>query len=68
MENWDEEKLRTVVLSKSGNPRTTTDVCTIPMTYSDSQLILSLCHRLSANFSSKQSRRRSTSGSSRIFA
>ena len=26
MENWDEEKLRTVVLSKSGNPRTTTDV------------------------------------------
>ena len=28
MENWDEEKLRTVVLSKSGNPRTTTDVCT----------------------------------------
>lgn len=27
MENWDEEKLRTVVLSKHGNPRTTTDVC-----------------------------------------
>ncbi|KAF2189734.1 zinc finger-containing protein [Zopfia rhizophila CBS 207.26] len=28
MENWDEEKLRNVVLSKHGNPRTTTDkVC-----------------------------------------
>ncbi|EEP79860.1 conserved hypothetical protein [Uncinocarpus reesii 1704] len=28
MDNWDEEKLRTVVLSKHGNPKTTTDkVC-----------------------------------------
>ena len=26
MESWDEEKLRNVVLSKHGNPRTTTDV------------------------------------------
>ncbi|KAH7920417.1 hypothetical protein BV22DRAFT_1098186 [Leucogyrophana mollusca] len=26
MENWDEEKLRNVVLSKAGNPRTTTDI------------------------------------------
>lgn len=26
MENWDEEKLRQVVLSKAGNPRTTTDI------------------------------------------
>ncbi|KIJ96528.1 hypothetical protein K443DRAFT_682250 [Laccaria amethystina LaAM-08-1] len=26
MENWDEEKLRSVVLSKAGNPRTTTDI------------------------------------------
>jgi len=26
MENWDEEKLRKVVLSKAGNPRTTTDI------------------------------------------
>lgn len=26
MEDWDEEKLRNVVLSKAGNPRTTTDV------------------------------------------
>ncbi|KAI0671824.1 hypothetical protein C8Q78DRAFT_972582 [Trametes maxima] len=26
MDKWDEEKLRTVVLSKSGNPRTTTDI------------------------------------------
>lgn len=26
METWDEEKLRTVVLSKAGNPRTTTDI------------------------------------------
>jgi hypothetical protein len=27
MDKWDEEKLRSVVLSKAGNPRTTTDVC-----------------------------------------
>lgn len=28
MENWDEEKLRSVVMSKQGNPKTTTDrVC-----------------------------------------
>ena len=28
MANWDEEKLRSVVLSKHGNPKTTTDkVC-----------------------------------------
>ncbi|KAJ3542619.1 hypothetical protein NM688_g5954 [Phlebia brevispora] len=26
MDKWDEEKLRTVVLSKGGNPRTTTDI------------------------------------------
>ncbi|CAG7855298.1 Zinc finger CCCH domain-containing protein 15 homolog [Serendipita indica DSM 11827] len=26
MDNWDEEKLRKVVLSKAGNPRTTTDI------------------------------------------
>ncbi|EGO24191.1 hypothetical protein SERLADRAFT_388994 [Serpula lacrymans var. lacrymans S7.9] len=26
MESWDEEKLRSVVLSKHGNPRTTTDI------------------------------------------
>lgn len=26
MDKWDEEKLRTVVLSKTGNPRTTTDI------------------------------------------
>lgn len=26
MDTWDEEKLRKVVLSKHGNPRTTTDV------------------------------------------
>lgn len=26
MDNWDEEKLRNVVLSKAGNPRTTTDI------------------------------------------
>lgn len=26
MDQWDEEKLRKVVLSKHGNPRTTTDV------------------------------------------
>lgn len=29
MDKWDEEKLRTVVLSKGGNPRTTTDVCNV---------------------------------------
>jgi hypothetical protein len=27
MDNWDETKLRSVILSKHGNPRTTTDVC-----------------------------------------
>ena len=27
MDQWDEEKLRDVALSKHGNPRTTTDVC-----------------------------------------
>lgn len=26
MDQWDEEKLRNVVLSKAGNPRTTTDI------------------------------------------
>lgn len=26
MDKWDEEKLRQVVLSKHGNPKTTTDV------------------------------------------
>ena len=26
MDKWDEEKLRSVILSKHGNPRTTTDV------------------------------------------
>ena len=29
MDTWDEEKLRTVVLSKAGNPRTTTDVSSL---------------------------------------
>jgi hypothetical protein len=27
MDTWDDEKLKNVVLSKAGNPRTTTDVC-----------------------------------------
>ena len=26
MDKWDEEKLRSVILSKQGNPRTTTEV------------------------------------------
>jgi len=26
MDKWDEEKLRSVILSKHGNPQTTTDV------------------------------------------
>lgn len=30
METWDEEKLRDVVMSKHGNPRTTTDVRFLP--------------------------------------
>jgi len=29
MENWDQEKLQSVVMSKHGNPRTTTDVWVI---------------------------------------
>ena len=56
MENWDEEKLRNVVLSKHGNPRTTTDVCLIhPSSHSwpahlmipvDCMQILHRCYRV----------------------
>ena len=57
MENWDEEKLRNVVLSKHGNPRTTTDVRLVyPFTTHRSDDP----GRLYANISSMLSSRRST--------
>ena len=31
MDKWDEEKLRSVILSKHGNPRTTTEVPSLPL-------------------------------------
>ena len=42
MENWDEEKLRSVVLSKAGNPRTTTDVCFL-LVFPFSRFLFILC-------------------------
>lgn len=58
MDKWDEEKLRDVVLSKGGNPRTTTDVCLHrfpPPAVSDHGI------RSCANSSFKPSRQRSES-------
>jgi len=42
MENWDEDKLRSVVLSKAGNPRTTTDVCFL-FVFPFSRFLFTLC-------------------------
>ena len=56
MEDWDEAKLRSVVLSKHGNPRTTTDVRNSVLQYA---LLTRVC-RLFANTSSMPSKRRST--------
>jgi hypothetical protein len=50
MDKWDEEKLRSVILSKHGNPRTTTEVqcppliLALPLTYS--QLLRFLLDRM----------------------
>jgi zinc finger CCCH domain-containing protein 15 len=54
MDKWDDAKLRSVVLSKAGNPRTTTDVGTI--TVYDIYLLLTLYdrYRLFVNTSSKR--------------
>ena len=40
MDTWDEEKLRTVVLSKAGNPRTTTDVSSFDIIFCSYSLSL----------------------------
>src|SRR5579863_5761887 len=41
MDKWDEEKLRSVILSKHGNPRTTTDVSSeLPLRVSPNPLRL----------------------------
>lgn len=43
MDQWDEEKLRKVVLSKHGNPRTTTDVClTFLLSFPRSLILIAL--------------------------
>ena len=54
MEDWDEAKLRSVVLSKHGNPRTTTDVRNDVLQFS---LLNHVC-RLCANTSSRLLKRR----------
>ena len=59
MENWDEEKLRNVVLSKHGNPRTTTDVRLFLI--STITPLTDGTHRSYASTSSTPSRHRSTS-------
>ncbi len=56
MDTWDEEKLRSVVLSKTGKPRTTTDVCSA----SSYAAALIFC-RSSANILFKPLKRKSTS-------
>ena len=56
MDQWDEEKLRNVVLSKHGNPRTTTDVNIL---VSSRTVILILSLRSSANISLKPLRPKS---------
>lgn len=61
MDQWDEEKLRNVVLSKHGNPRTTTDVRLWNFHYS--VLNLTSSYRLFANSLLKLSRRKSLDGS-----
>jgi hypothetical protein len=58
MDKWDEEKLRNVVLSKHGNPRTTTDVGSAHiLLYAASYYMF----RLSANTLSKLSKLASAS-------
>jgi hypothetical protein len=57
MDKWDEEKLRNVVLSKHGNPKTTTDVRSL-----DSPAVCTphdIIHRSCASSSSRQLRARS---------
>lgn len=60
MDNWDEAKLRSVVLSKHGNPRTTTDVRNSALQYP----LLIHVFRLFANTLSRRLKRRSTQLSS----
>lgn len=58
MDKWDEEKLRSVVMSKAGNPRTTTDVRMLLVFYPEPDLSP---RRLYASTLFKLSRQRSLS-------
>lgn len=60
MDKWDDEKLRNVVLSKAGNPRTVTDVRV--WFYSVTHYSPYTLARLFANILLKQSRRSATVG------
>jgi hypothetical protein len=63
MDKWDEEKLRSVVTSKGGNPRTTTDVSSaLRAPRFHSMLTLETFARLFASSSFRQSRIRSMVG------
>ena len=57
MDKWDEEKLRSVILSKHGNPRTTTDVGSFCSSDQSEISLFYLC-RLYASISSRPSRHR----------
>lgn len=57
MDTWDDEKLRKVVSSKSGNPRTTTDVRVNAIEFDTTTKLSN--PRSSANFSSRLSNRKS---------
>lgn len=61
MDTWDEEKLRSVVLSKTGKPRTTTDVCSA----SSYAAALIFC-RSSANILFKPLKRKNSAGSGNV--
>jgi hypothetical protein len=63
MENWDEEKLRSVVLSKAGNPRTTTDVISFSNSY---PMLYNLPFRLYANTSLKRLKFKNLDGSGNV--
>ena len=66
MDKWDDEKLRTVVLSKAGNPRTSTDVGHLPAPSRSACSLSILRNRLSASTSSKPSRHGDMAGSGSV--
>jgi len=60
MDKWDEEKLRSVILSKHGNPQTTTDVSSeLPLRVSPNPLRLFFPSRSYASTSLRLSRHKS---------